>query len=90
MDSYTIPQEMQKLITDIQGELLRGHAALGDLRAAFLKQESALAKKIEELSDNYTTTLSNIAKSGGVDLKKEPWTFNVQTMTFTKSNGQQQ
>jgi len=60
------------------------HRQLGVAREQYLVAEAKAAQGINDARQKYQGLIQTLAQKLGIDLTKGSWSFNQQTMTFTK------
>lgn len=83
-DKFQLPAEAQdefkKCQSAIQMQLLR----IGSLEADYLAGKNKLLVQLEQLNKKRLDVVSEAAKAGGLDIEKDKWTLNTDSMELVK------
>lgn len=83
-DTYQLSDDDGATVRSAEMSIMEQHRQLGVIREQYFVAEAQAAQKIGEARKKYQAVLQTMAEKHGIDLTKNSWAFNQQTMTFSK------
>jgi hypothetical protein len=83
-ETHQLSQDDSATVRSAEMALMEAHRQLGVAREQYLIAEAKAAQGINDARQKYQGLVQTLAQKLGIDLTKGSWTFNQQTMTFTK------
>jgi hypothetical protein len=84
-ESIQLSEDDAATVRSAEMAIMEQHRQLGVAREQYLVTEARIAPGIGEARKKYQSVVQTMAQKRGIDLTKEPWTFNQQTMVFSKA-----
>lgn len=74
-------------VRSAQSAWARTQQRLGELREKYIAEENLLLEKNKQARETLETVIRTLAQKHEVDLTSGQWSFNLETMTFSRIQG---